>query len=376
MRSEEMLSQDQIDALLKGKLDNDYLNGREIDALGEIANISLGSSAIALSALLEQQVKITAPDVTVVTTEQISESITQPSIGIRVHYTQGIEGSNWLIFKLNDASIIADLMSGGDGILQSDEISSLHLSALQEAMSQMMGASSNSLASIFNRRVEISPPSVEMMEWNQGIEIQNLFDRQPVIRVSFKLKIGHVIDSTIVQLIPLEFGRYLINQLLSDGKLDGDSLPGREQTKPETDVHGKIPSSIQSPDDLVSRHSAQEKKNEEGRSNTPYIDVQPAKFASFDQPDSKAAESRNLAMLLDIPLQITVELGRTKRTVKEILALSAGSVIELDKLAGEPVDVLVNSRLIAKGEVVVIEENFGVRLTEIVSQNDRLSKLR
>ncbi|MER1990017.1 MAG: flagellar motor switch protein FliN, partial [Solibacillus isronensis] len=108
----------------------------------------------------------------------------------------------------------------------------------------------------------------------------------------------------------------------------------------------------------------------------PPANVQQAQFASFDSPSITQAEARNLNMLLDIPLQVTVELGRTKRSVKEILELSSGSIIELDKLAGEPVDILVNSRLIAKGEVVVIDENFGVRITDILSQADRLNNIR
>ncbi|MED5041713.1 flagellar motor switch protein FliN, partial [Geobacillus stearothermophilus] len=104
--------------------------------------------------------------------------------------------------------------------------------------------------------------------------------------------------------------------------------------------------------------------------------IQAADFAEFDAPPLAAAEARNLELLFDVPLQVTVELGRTKRSVQEILQLSTGSIIELDKLAGEPVDVFVNNKLIAKGEVVVIDENFGVRITDIVSQSDRLKRLK
>src|SRR5699024_8725256 len=103
--------------------------------------------------------------------------------------------------------------------------------------------------------------------------------------------------------------------------------------------------------------------------------VQSASFSNFDQVELSNQGQRNLDMLLDIPLSVTVELGRTKKNIEEILDLAQGSIIELDKLAGEPVDVLVNNKLIAKGEVVVIDENFGVRVTDIVSPRDRLMKL-
>lgn len=105
-------------------------------------------------------------------------------------------------------------------------------------------------------------------------------------------------------------------------------------------------------------------------------DIQSAMFSDFDETDEFKAKSQNLNMLFDIPLQVTVELGRTKRTVKDILQMSPGTVIELDKLAGEPVDIYVNGKRIAKGEVVVIDENFGVRVKEITRQSDRIQNLK
>jgi len=106
------------------------------------------------------------------------------------------------------------------------------------------------------------------------------------------------------------------------------------------------------------------------------VNVQQAEFTTFEPPKMTESEARNLNMLLDIPLQVTVELGRTKHSVREILQLTSGSIIELNRLAGEPVDILVNNRLIAKGEVVVIDENFGVRITDIISQTERINNLR
>ncbi|MFD2913714.1 flagellar motor switch phosphatase FliY [Jeotgalibacillus terrae] len=393
--SDDMLSQDEIDALLNGSADDEpeteestpseQLDEVAIDALGEIGNISFGSSATALSTLLNQKVDITTPTVTVVKTEDISNSFPHPSVAINVHYTEGLKGNNLLVIKQSDAAVIADLMLGGDGTNPSDDLGEIQLSAVQEAMNQMMGSASTSMSTIFGVKVDISPPSIDLMDLENKAGMENLPDEEYVIQVSFNLRIGTLIDSNIMQLIPLEFGQSLVQQLMGGGgqaaaeneaaasapvaerpAAESQAAPERSESVPQTQ---RDPEPSRLPEDTgvqLNRDRAPERS----------VDVQPAQFTQFDSPGLSAGESRNLNLLLDIPLQVTVELGRTKRSVQEILELTSGSIIELDKLAGEPVDILVNNRLIAKGEVVVIEENFGVRLTDIVSKSDRLNKLR
>ncbi|MBM7579867.1 flagellar motor switch protein FliN/FliY [Jeotgalibacillus terrae] len=395
MMSDDMLSQDEIDALLNGSADDEpeteestpseQLDEVAIDALGEIGNISFGSSATALSTLLNQKVDITTPTVTVVKTEDISNSFPHPSVAINVHYTEGLKGNNLLVIKQSDAAVIADLMLGGDGTNPSDDLGEIQLSAVQEAMNQMMGSASTSMSTIFGVKVDISPPSIDLMDLENKAGMENLPDEEYVIQVSFNLRIGTLIDSNIMQLIPLEFGQSLVQQLMGGGgqaaaeneaaasapvaerpAAESQAAPERSESVPQTQ---RDPEPSRLPEDTgvqLNRDRAPERS----------VDVQPAQFTQFDSPGLSAGESRNLNLLLDIPLQVTVELGRTKRSVQEILELTSGSIIELDKLAGEPVDILVNNRLIAKGEVVVIEENFGVRLTDIVSKSDRLNKLR
>ncbi|KIL50481.1 flagellar motor switch protein [Jeotgalibacillus alimentarius] len=393
MMSDDMLSQDEIDALLNGSADDEpeteestpseQLDEVAIDALGEIGNISFGSSATALSTLLNQKVDITTPTVSVVKTEEISNSFPHPSVAINVHYTEGLKGNNLLVIKQSDAAVIADLMLGGDGTNPSDDLGEIQLSAVQEAMNQMMGSASTSMSTIFGVKVDISPPSIDLVDLESKDGMENLPEEEYVIQVSFNLKIGTLIDSNIMQLIPLEFGQSLVQQLMGGGgqaeneaaasapvaerpAAETQAAPERSETSPQPQ---RDPEPSRLPEDSgiqLNRDRAPERS----------VDVQPAQFTQFDSPGLSAGESRNLNLLLDIPLQVTVELGRTKRSVQEILELTSGSIIELDKLAGEPVDILVNNRLIAKGEVVVIEENFGVRLTDIVSKSDRLNKLR
>ncbi|WHY35922.1 flagellar motor switch phosphatase FliY [Cytobacillus firmus] len=432
MMSDDMLSQDEIDALLRGAADDseetdnyneaffqteDYLSHMEQDALGEIGNISFGSSATALSTLLNQKVDITTPAVSVVLRKKLADEFPHPYVAIQVNYTEGFFGSNLLVIQQSDAAIIADLMLGGDGTSPADLMGEIQLSAVQEAMNQMMGSAATSMSTIFGKKVDISPPAIDILDLPQGEGADRVPADDMLVRISFRLKIGSLIDSNIMQLLPLEFGKSLVNELLNPGKdlsenstfseekpaaqtqhdykesqVSYDHKPeahtgGLAQAYTQTSYSGEQPAYSQpvmsQATNPQSYPPAQNQAQHSGPqhfggtyANGVQPNVQPAAFSSFEPYHMQETETKNLDMLLDIPLQVTVELGRTKRSVKEILELSSGSIIELDKLAGEPVDILVNNRLIAQGEVVVIDENFGVRVTDIISQSDRIKKLR
>ncbi|NUH82525.1 flagellar motor switch phosphatase FliY [Bacillus firmus] len=431
MMSDDMLSQDEIDALLRGAADDsdetesyneaffqteDYLSPMEQDALGEIGNISFGSSATALSTLLNQKVDITTPAVSVVLRKKLADEFPHPYVAIQVNYTEGFFGSNLLVIQQSDAAIIADLMLGGDGTSPAELMGEIQLSAVQEAMNQMMGSAATSMSTIFGKKVDISPPAIDILDLPQGEGADRVPADDMLVRISFRLKIGSLIDSNIMQLLPLEFGKSLVNELLNPGQdLPENSAVSEEKPaaqaqpdyqesqlsfdkKPEVNTSGydqqyaqtnylETPAYSQpvmnqgsnpqsyTPAQNHAQHSGPQHFGG-SYANGVQPNVQPAAFSSFEPYHMQETETKNLDMLLDIPLQVTVELGRTKRSVKEILELSSGSIIELDKLAGEPVDILVNNRLIAQGEVVVIDENFGVRVTDIISQSDRIKKLR
>ncbi|WP_347941839.1 flagellar motor switch phosphatase FliY [Peribacillus simplex] len=405
MVSDGMLSQDEIDALLKGTSDiedevfplsiDDYLSMMELDALGEIGNISFGSSATALSTLLNQKVDITTPTVTLIERGHIAEEFPHPYVAIQVQYTEGFSGINMLVIKQSDAAIIADLMLGGDGENPSDLLGEIQLSAVQEAMNQMMGSAATSMSTIFSKKVDISPPSIDLLNFLNGVGENAIPDEDLFAKISFRLRVGNLIDSSIMQLLPLEFAKGLVSELLN-GTSESEPTDIKTQkvlSDPVTNIPNQEPASFQ---DTRSDRSANEIYGQSGHQTQPAnqmpnvpqhfgvssvptgqpVNVQPASFTSFQPYQLQESETKNLSMLMDIPLQVNVELGRTKRSVKDILELSSGSIIELDKLAGEPVDILVNSRLIAKGEVVVIDENFGVRVTDIMSQSERLNKIR
>ncbi len=375
--NDDMLSQDEIDALLKGtsSLDefsdpnkssqvDDYFTEMEKDALGEIGNISFGSSATALSALLNQKVDITTPFVSLVYKEELTDEFPNPHVAVQVQYTEGFSGTNLLVIKHEDAAVISDLMLGGTGENPTEIMDEIKLSAVQEAMNQMMGSAATSMSTVFQKKIDISPPSLDILNIQKGEGTELIPQDDVFVKVSFNLKVGTLIDSNIMQLLSISFAKSLVEELL---------VPSAEGTA----------TSIEKESDLNEKQTEQPAaeyiQHEETQQAEPVhvpVDVQPASFSEFEHVSSPQGDSRNLDMLLDIPLQVTVELGRTKRTVQEILALSSGSIIELDKLAGEPVDILINSKLIAKGEVVVIDENFGVRVTDIISQRDRINKLK
>jgi flagellar motor switch protein FliN len=413
--SDEMLSQEEIEALLRGEtledipantsentvseelIVSDYLSPLEEDALGEVGNISFGSSATALSSLLGQKVDITTPSISMINRNRLEEEFPHPYVAVQVEYTIGLSGMNLLVIKQSDAAIIADLMLGGDGLNPKPELSEIQLSAVQEAMNQMMGSAATSMSTIFNQKVDISPPTIDLMNISQNEGADNIPPDDLLVKISFRLKIGDLIDSNLMQLLPLKFSKKVVKSLMGEV----DELPGTEaaatvstpapapaQTAPEmipAQPHVQ-PSMSQQPvyeQPIYQQPMYQQPVYQQPMYQQPMyaqpqppVNVQQAQFANFDSANLNQSEARNLNMLLDIPLQVTVELGRTKRSVKEILDLSSGSIIELDKLAGEPVDIMVNNRLIAKGEVVVIDENFGVRITDVLSQAERLNNLR
>ncbi|SDY71733.1 flagellar motor switch protein FliN/FliY [Evansella caseinilytica] len=401
----DMLSQDEINALLSGmnsdggdgdKNENDegkemvvenYLSGIEQDALGEIGNISFGSAATALSTLLNQKVDITTPTVSIVKRDKLADEFPSPHVAISVEYTVGFEGLNLLVIKTKDAAIIADLMLGNDGTSANEDLGEMEISAVQEAMNQMMGSASTSMSTIFNKRVDISPPGIDILQLPDEPSKVPIPEDDVLAKISFRLKIGDLIDSKIMQLVTISFAKEMVSQLMNpDTEEEMESVPaaasseavsaGAGGDRMEEQGTAQAPMVEQEPVQRQAQPERSAPQHFSPRPNERAANVQPAAFSNFDTPSLSENEAKNLDMLMDIPLEVTVELGRTKRSIKDILEFTHGSIIELDKLAGEPVDILVNQRLIAKGEVVVIDENFGVRVTDILSPKERIYKLK
>ena len=375
-----MLTQEEIDALTGGNNSDsstqqaseisESLTDAERAAVGEIANINMGTAATTLSTLLNNKVTITTPRVSYVTMNELSAQYDRPCVFIHISYISGIDGNNILILKEHDVKVITDLMMGGDGTNTEGELSELHLSAISEAMNQMMGSAATSLSSMLEKKVDISPPVASLVDLNDTIEdteLSNFLDGD-IVQVAFDMKIGDLVDSQIMQLYPFDFARELYKKFMGS-EVEQTAAPASqpEQPQPVSPAPEPVPTPAPQPvqPQPVPQPMPQQMQQPQYAMPMPNVNVQSAQFQTFNTGVSPLMQEENIDLVLDVPLEVTVELGRTNKSIKEILDFSPGTIIELDKLAGEPVDVLVNGKFVAKGEVVVIEENFGIRLVEI-----------
>jgi len=385
--SDGSLSQEEIDALLNGTAsssdasktsangdDDVALTDKEIDTIGEVANICMGAAATALFSLVNKKVEISTPVVTYSNWDEITRQYEKPCVLIRIGYTKGLNGSNVLVLKENDVKVITDLMMGGDGTNTDGEVSELHLSAISEAMNQMMGSQATSLSSMLNRMIDISPPVSTLVDMN-STDVENVdpFLSGHFIEVKFNLKIGDLVDSKMIQLYPASLAKEMVecvtNNMESDSSStveDAASAPAPAPA-PQQSV-GQVPESQMQMGSLETQaaHERQQTLTEQQMPPQQQVNVQPAQFSPFTGNYLSPYQPENIDLIKDVPLEVTVELGRTHKSIQDILDFAPGTIIELNKIAGEPIDVLVNGKYVAKGEVVVIEESFGIRITEIL----------
>ncbi|NLO97198.1 MAG: flagellar motor switch phosphatase FliY [Peptococcaceae bacterium] len=421
-----MLSQEEIDALLSGAMEtelsgnselnsesrnvDEYLSDLDNDVLGEIANISMGTAATTLSQLVGKRVEITTPVVDVTNAKTILQDYPVPHVLIHVKYKRGFEGSNILILSQEDGSVIVDLMMGGSGEKRDANLNEMQLSGISEAMNQMMGSAATSMSTVFNSVIDITPPTVIVAEINEEeTQLKEILGyEEHLVRISFRLTIEGILDSVLLQIIPLEIAKSMAAKLIGGiGKTtESPALSGQASAQePSISINtppspappepmepmfsGPPPSSVpplsaapaannSQPQTLNNGHMSSmngaKKSPVEPNSKPQTTFVQPAQFAQLSVGNPPSI-THNLGLIADVPLQVNVELGKATKTIKEILELGPGSVVELDRLAGEPVDMFVNGKLIAKCEVVVINETFGIRITEIVSPSNRIDTI-
>ena len=415
--------------------DGEELTDVEKDAIGEVANISMGSSATTLYSLVNRKVNITTPVVTLATWKTLLDSYEKPCVFIQIKYTKGLDGTNILVLKEHDVKVITDLMMGGDGTNTEGELGELHLSAISEAMNQMMGAAATSLSTLLQTVIDISPPEsslFDLTEVKDGKEISP-FLGGTFVKISFRMQIDDLVDSTIMQLYPIDFARKLVETFINTQMANIDEVTEKKPEQPENDTTAQIPApgtdnqtqmnntnlngmnqmGNMGMNDMNQMNNmgmngmnqmgsmgmngmnqmgnmgmngmnqmgnmgmnsmnqmgnmGMNSMNQMGMMGMPgqNVNVQPAQFQSFSNDNMGTTGQENIGLIKDVPLEVTVELGRTTKSISDILDFSPGTIIELDRIAGEPIDVLVNGKFVAKGEVVVIEESFGVRITEII----------
>ncbi len=405
----EILSQEELDALLRGAtIESEpehepetevesVLTSTQIDAIGEIGNITYGSASTTLSELLNYKVIIDTPTVYISTQRKIQEQHPIPYLIIEVEYKEGLFGSNVLIVKIEDASIIAALMMGLENMDPKSHLDQMELSAVGEAMNQMIGGASTSLAQLFGKRIQIEAPTVRIVDFAlEEPVIKGSYLDEQIVAIAFKLQIGNLIDSEIMLLIPTNIAIELSDALISKTMEMDIYVPEPEQeqepivkSEPIPAVFAKEPGPAEI-DNQISGSSQPSQPSQTVSPATedytilgnttpdgyriekhPRVPIQPAQFASLG-PTKAPKEPNSFGLLLDVPLNVIVELGTATLKIKEILDLVPGSIIELNKIAGDMVDVQINQRLVAKGEVVVIDENFGIKISDIVSPLERV----
>ena len=407
--------------------DQALLSEVEKDAIGEIANISMGSSATTLYSLVNRKVNITTPVVTLAQWTNLMSEYEKPCVFIQIRYTQGLDGTNILVLRENDVKIITDLMMGGDGTNTDGELGELHLSAISEAMNQMMGSAATSLSTMLGTVIDISPPDANLLNLTEVDSASDVasFLGGTFVKIEFRMQIGELVDSTIMQLYPVEFARKIVDtfigvQMPSEPEPTVPETPPIQETAPAMDsaAMGGMPQMNAAPQMSMDQQMGMNPQmmgmdpqmmgmnpqmmgmnpqmmgmnpqmmgmNPQMMGMNPQmgmppygypmgmapqmmqqgVNVQPAQFQSFDASVGAMSSQENIGLIRDVPLEVTVELGRTTKSIADILDFAPGTIIELDRIAGEPIDVLVNGKFVAKGEVVVIEESFGIRVTEII----------
>ncbi len=372
-----MLSQEEISALLNESGVSDVgeqpLTDTEKDAIGEVANISMGTAATTLFSLVNRKVDISTPVVSFATWDDIVAAYERPCVFIRIGYTVGLDGSNVLVLKEHDVKVITDLMMGGDGTNTEEKLGELHLSAISEPMNQMMGSAATSLSSMLNKMIDISPPEADVVDLTETLDGGSIdsFLAGQFVKISFRMEIGDLVDSQIMQLYPFSFAKEMYASISKNMEIDADSAAKSEsnQNSQPASQQSAAAQPVQAPV-MQQPMMGQPMMGQPMAAAQPVmsqpVNVQPAQFQAFSPGMSPALQSENIDLIMDVPLDVTVELGRTSKSIQEILDFVPGTIIELNKIAGEPIDVLVNGKYVAKGEVVVIEENFGVRITEII----------
>ena len=382
----DILSQAEIEALLgggpaggahtpppDGASLEDVLTGEQKDILGEVGNISMGTAATTLFALLNQKVWITTPNVMIMRWSDLSDYYDRPCVGVRVDYKEGLEGSNIMVLNEKDVRVISSLMMGGDGkVEEGGAVTELDLSAISEAMNQMVGSASTSMSSMIGRKIDIETPQAFVLDFTDDVFFNSVgYSSEDLIAcVSFKMEIGTIIDSELMQIYPLDFAKGVIDITMAP-IAHASAATSAAAARPQAGIAAtetRPPASAGGPWAEGPAHSG---AGEAPKRQSRGVSAQPVEFQSFDV-GAVMQQKENIEIIMDVPLEVSVELGRTRKKIKEILEFAPGAVIELDKLAGEPIDILVNGKYVANGEVVVIDENFGIRITDIISADKRI----
>ena len=349
--SDGTLSQDEIDALLQGAsedinsggLDTGFggsITDEEINLLHKIITEIIDSQTSTLSGLFQKDVMLSNPRIEIVNEEKLSNIISLPALEVSFPFIEGVVGDNIYFFREEDALNLGSMMMAQEV----SELTEMIISAVAEAVSQMVGSALTTISNKYKKQITTGSP--------QQIVVKNFVDAvlppdENFVLITYDLKVGDILTTNIFHVLSIGLAKGMAMLISGTG----------------------MPQSAAKPDIGFQTAPVQPQPKAVGKT------YQPAAFSKLEDVLTED-EKKNISLLLDVEMEVTVELGRTKKTIKDILSMGEGTIISLDRLAGESIDILVNGKKIAKGEVIVIDENFGVRITEILSKTERLNSLQ
>ncbi len=414
-----------------------FLTDMEKDVIGEVMNISLGSSATSLSSLLSKRVDITVPKVNVISTQDFDFQDLEPAVGVEIKYIEGITGDNVLILKKVDIKVILENLMGVEIPDEEFELDEIAMSAVCEVMNQMMGSAATALADFLGKTVNISTPIAYEIGDKADFKGRYFSDSGYLVEVKFDLKVGDVINSEFLNVLSIPLAKEMVDlflkgtglgdnssseelnielandiiekEIAQSPKVKVEQAPVKNEVKLEEarKPEKQVPKSVEKYEDdyeddeeeIIERKRSKKRKapsyyeedyededdyeyeyeerprrpvERKTKRNRVPVNVAPMQYESFDEEEEELSEEQrtNLGLIMSVPLQVTVEIGRTKKKIKDILEFSQGTIVELDKQAGSQVDIIINGQVIAKGDVVVVNDNFGVRVTEIIKKDE------
>jgi len=374
-------------------INENIFSDMERDVIGEVMNISLGSSATSLSTLLGKRVEITVPKVNVINAKDFNYENLEPAIGVEINYVEGLNGVNLMIWKRMDAKSIIEILLGQSISDEEFVMDEINTSAICEVMNQMMGSAATALSDFLGKPINISTPVA--YEIDDKTEFQNKYfvDDDVIVAVAFELFIEGSVQSQFINVMPVSLAREIVSSFLKGAENfsnpESDAIINTDENK-ETSIEVKstntkkqqVVEEDQYDDDdedddeeeyeiKVPVKKSQKKLKQKKKEHIP-VNVRPMEFDDFEEDEEHLSVEQlsNLELIMSVPLEISVEIGKSKRQIKDILEFTQGTIIELDKQAGALVDIIVNGQLIAKGEVVVVNDNFGVRVVEIVKKDE------
>lgn len=357
---------------------HEYLSSIEIDAIGEIINISLGASATAVATMLDRRVDITTPAVKVVTFDEFEFKRLEPAIAVEITYTHGLSGNNVMIIKKADVKTIVGLLMGSEIADEDFEMNELYVSAICEVMNQMMGASATAMSEFIGESVNITTPTSFEIENSQQFKEKYFQPEMSFVSIEFSLSIEGSIKCEFVNLMAIPLVKMLVSRMippeLTTDMNIAETAPAPQPVAPAATPaptpQPVAPAAAPAPAPTPQPAAAPQPQMVAAVASQPVqnkvVDVQPVPSTFVPRELDAEIPHDNLKLLMDVPLEISVEIGRTKKLVKEIIDFTQGTLIVLDKLAGDQVEIYANERCIARGDVVVVNDNFGVRITEII----------